>query len=112
MKRNNLHIFIGACLGYALTMLFGFPNRDNFPNDFRLYLAPIASSIIVGIIAFFWERYQDTIRVNASDINDVWRTMIGCYFGGLFAMFYSNLLFASIGLFISFGIVLIDVRKK
>jgi hypothetical protein len=110
MNRNNLHLIIGASLGYALTMLFGFPNRDNFPNDFRLYLTPIASCIIVGFIAFFWEKYQDTIRVNASDINDVWRTMFGCYFGGLLALFYSNLLVASLLLAVSIYLIVKELK--
>lgn len=110
MKRNFKHILIGFALGYALTMLFGFPNRVEFPYDWRLYLAPIFACIPVGFIAGVWEYRQDKIRSGAYDINDVYRTMIGCYFGGLLSLFFANLLLACVLLGFIFWLIVKELK--
>jgi hypothetical protein len=97
--RNILHSFIGLVLGYDFTILFGFTNRDNFPlnwDDLRTLLSPLAGAITVCIISFYWEKYQDKIRVNASDMRDVWNGFAFAFIGGFIALFFSSLLTAAI----------------
>jgi len=102
--RNILHSFIGLVLGYDITILFGFTNRNNFPlswDDMRTLLAPFVGAIIVFGISFLWEKQQDKIKVNASDIRDVYNGFVFAFIGGLIALFFSSLLMAAILSFFS-----------
>jgi len=94
--RNVLHSFIGLVLGYDLTLLFGFPNREEFPFDYRFFLSPIVATIIVGFISFLWEKRQDTITPNVSDMRDVYNGMAFAYLGGLICLFAPSLIIAII----------------
>lgn len=112
--RNILHSFIGLVLGYDITMLFGFPNRDNFPlslNDLRTLLAPLVGAVIVWGISFYWEKEQDKIRANASDMRDVWNGFTFAYIGGLIALFIPSLLVAGVLSLLAFVLFLISFKK-
>jgi uncharacterized protein YacL len=99
--RNILHSFIGLTLGYDITMLLGFTNRDNFPLDFRNSLSALVGAIIVFWISFYWEKQQDKIKENVSDMRDVWNGFAFAYIGGLIALFLPSLLIAGVLLLIS-----------
>jgi len=93
-SRNWYHVLIAFTLGYDLTFLFGFSNRENFPlswEDFRTILAPIAATLLIGLGAFLWEKRQDKIVKNISDMRDVYVSMIAAYVGGVVVLFYPNL---------------------
>ena len=112
--RNWYHVLIGFTLGYCITLLFGFPNRENFPlswEDFRTILAPIAGAILVGLGAFQWEKRQDKISEGSSDMRDVYVSMITAYLGGVVALFYANLITAIILTGISFVVFIRNYNK-
>jgi len=94
--RNVLHSFIGLVIGYDLTLLFGFPNREEFPFDYRIALMPIVGAILVWGLSFFWEKRQDTITPNVSDMKDVWNGFVFAYLGGLLCLFAPSLIVAII----------------
>lgn len=93
-SRNWYHVLIAFTLGYDLTFLFGFSNRENFPlnwSDFRTILTPIVGALVVGYGAFKWEKRQDKIVKNISDMRDVYVSMVAAYVGGVVVLFYPNL---------------------
>ncbi len=107
--RNILHSFIGLVLGYDITMLFGFPNRENYPlswSDLRTLLAPFVGAIIVWIISFYWEKEQDKIRKGASDMRDVYNGFAFAYIGGFIALFIPSLLVGGVLSFLAFVLFL------
>jgi hypothetical protein len=112
--RNWFHVLIGISVGYAITLLFGFTNRDNFPlswNDLRTLLAPFVGAIIVWGISFFWEKEQDKIKENVSDMRDVYVSAIAGYIGGFICLFVPSLIIAIILTVMSL-VVLINSFKK
>jgi uncharacterized membrane protein len=112
--RNILHSFIGLVLGYDITMLFGFTNRDNFPlswGDLRTLLAPFVGAIIVWIISFYWEKEQDKIKKNVSDMRDVYNGFAFAYIGGLIALFIPSLLVAVVLSLLAFVLFLRSFKK-
>lgn len=106
--RNVLHSYLGLVLGYDITMLFGFPNRENFPLDWRLFLCPIVGALLVGFASFLWEKRQDKIVKNVSDMRDVLNGAVFAFVGGAIALFYPSLLIT----FILSGIALVLFFKN
>jgi uncharacterized protein YacL len=107
--RNILHSFIGLVLGYDITMLFGFTNRDNYPlswNDLRTLLAPIVGAVIIFGFSFYWEKQQDKIRKGASDMRDVYNGFAFAYIGGFIALFIPSLLVGGVLSFLAFVLFL------
>ena len=112
--RNILHSFIGLSLGYDITMLFGFPNRENFPlswDDLRTLLSPVWGVILVGVISYLGENSQDKITANVSDMNDVYNGMAFAFIGGIIALFIPSLVIAFILSGISLVLFLKNYRK-
>jgi len=112
--RNWFHVLIGLSAGYAITLLFGFPNRENYPlswNDFGTLLAPVVGAIIVGIVSFLWEIRQNEINKGVFDIRDVYVSAIAGYVGGFICLFVPSLLVAIILTAMSL-VVLINSFKK
>jgi len=106
--RNWYHVLIGFAVGYGLILLFGFNNRENFPlswSDFRTLLAPIVGGILVGFASFLWEKQQDKVSPNSSDMRDVACSGISAFIGGLSAIIYGNIVVAIILLGISTVVV-------
>ena len=109
--RNVLHSFLGLVLGYDITMLFGFPNREKFPlswDDLRTLLAPVVGAVIVGVASFLWEKRQDKIIKNISDMKDVLNGAVFAFVGGTIALFTPSLLIA----FVLSGIALVLFFKN
>ena len=109
--RNILHSFLGLVLGYDITMLFGFPNREKFPlswDDLRTLLAPVVGAVIVGVASFLWEKRQDKIIKNISDMKDVLNGAVFAFVGGTIALFTPSLLIC----FILSGIALVLFFKN
>jgi hypothetical protein len=112
--RNILHSYLGLVIGYGLTILFGFPNRDNFPlswGDLRTLLSPLVGAVIVWGLSFYWEKKQDEITKNVSDMRDVWNGFAFAFIGGLIALFFPSLLV--LGICSSIALILfLKYRKK
>ena len=88
--RNSFHVIVGFTAGYILFILFGI-NTTNFPISWEYInniLTPILGAILVAIPAFFWERHQEKHLGANFDINDIYRSAIGGFLGGLLAMIY------------------------
>lgn len=112
--RNWFHVLIGISVGYVITLLFGFPNRENFPlswNDLRTLLAPFVGAVIIFGVSFYWEKQQDIIRKGASDMRDVYVSAIVGYIGGFICLFVPSLIVAIILTVMSL-VVLINSFKK
>jgi phosphotransferase system glucose/maltose/N-acetylglucosamine-specific IIC component len=91
--RNWFHVEIGVNVGYILTFVFGFTNRENYPltwNDFRTLLGPIAGAIAVVLAAAYWEYRQDKISAHTSDKRDIFTSGISAYIGGVISLFAFN----------------------
>lgn len=90
--RNLFHVIVGISFGYALGFVM-FGNRDKFPIEDGYYgnlLACLVVSIPIGIASFLWERHQDKITENSSDMRDVYVSMISGAVGGLLGMLWGN----------------------
>lgn len=109
--RNWLHVLIGFTVGYCLTIFFGFPNRENFEFDWRLFLTPLAGGILVAGGSLLWELRQDRITPNVSDMRDVATSGVFAYIGGLTALFYNNLITAVILTAISLVVIYNELKK-
>jgi hypothetical protein len=108
--RNWYHALIGSTLGYDFSLIFGFPNREKFPlrwDDLRTLLAPVACTVIVGFGAFLWEKRQDRIKENSSDMRDVYFSMVATYLGGFVSLFCPNWYIA-----VFFTIISVIIVKK
>tara|TARA_R110000868_G_scaffold234980_1_gene488675 strand:+ start:12 stop:374 length:363 start_codon:yes stop_codon:yes gene_type:complete len=112
--RNWYHILISIALGYDITLLLGFPNRENFPlslEDFRTILAPIVGAITIGFAAFQWEKRQDKIAIGSSDMRDVYISMIAAYIGGVVSLYFPNLITSIILTGIAFVVFMRNYKK-
>ena len=97
--RNWFHVIGGMILGYGITLLFGFQNRENFPlswNDLRTLLAPIVGAILVAGLALKWETEQDKVTDNDSGTKDIIVSGISAYLGGVICLFAPNVYVAVI----------------
>ena len=97
--RNYFHVIGGLILGYGLTLLFGFSNRENFPlswNDFRTIAAPIVGAVIVCGLALKWELEQDKVTDNETGKTDILISGFSAYLGGIICLFLPNLYVAII----------------
>lgn len=97
--RNWFHVLIGMSIGYAITLLFGFPNRENFPlswSDMRTLLAPIVGAVIISSVSLLWEIRQNEINKGVFDIRDVYVSGIAGYIGGFICLFAPSLIVAII----------------
>lgn len=111
--RNFYHIIIGFAIGYFAFLLFGI-NVKNFPltaEYWNNFLTPLLGLIIAAIPAFFWERFQETKLGMRSDMNDVYRTGLGGFFGGLLAMFWINWILCIVMVCISIYLVVKHYKK-
>ncbi len=112
--RNLLHVLIAFTIGYDITIIFGFPNRDNFPlswNDLRTLLAPTLGAIVSAFISDRWEGHQEKISVGSYDKRDVICGFVFAYIGGLTALFYNNLITAVILTAISLVVIYNELKK-
>lgn len=92
-KRNWYHALVATPISMMLMLYFGFNDREEYPlnwNDLRTLLAPTVTAIILGVFAKLWEKRQDKIRENSSDMRDVYFTMIASFVAGLLTLFWHN----------------------
>lgn len=113
-KRNYFHVIGGMILGYGITLLFGFPNRENFPlswNDLRTLLSPIAGAVLVAGMAIKWETEQDKVTVNTTAKQDIIVSGISAYLGGVICLFAHNVYVAVILNAICLVLIYKDYKK-
>lgn len=112
--RNWYHVIIGLSFGYTICLVL-FSNRENFPISWFYWnnyaLPPIVSFILLGIGSFLWERKQDKIKENSSDMRDVYVSAISGLLGGYIAMTYANIWIAVITNIIAIYILLKHYKK-
>ena len=82
--RNAYHIFIGATLMYLIGCLTNF---QTYTLDSKIIGVPLVSITIGLCIGFIWEWFQSYKLMTFFDWNDVFRTAIGTFIGGLFSLF-------------------------
>jgi hypothetical protein len=112
--RNWFHLLIGLSIGYAITLVIGFPNRENYPlswSDLRTLLSPIVGAVIILGVSLLWEIRQNEINKGVFDIRDVYVSGIAGYIGGFICLFASSLIVAIILTAMSL-VVLINSFKK
>lgn len=112
--RNWFHVFIGMSVGYTITLLFGFSNRQNFPlswDDLRTLLAPIVGAVIIFGFSLLWEIRQNKINKGVFDIRDVYVSGIAGYIGGFICLFAPSLIVAIILIAISIILIVKDIKK-
>lgn len=105
--RNFYHIFIGFSIMYLIGVLTEF---STFTLNSKLIGVPIASAFMGFSIGFFWEWLQSIKMKTFFDFNDVIRTSIGTFVGGLFSLFVVNYVLIYITCFLSVILVLNDLK--
>ena len=105
--RDSFHIFIGFSIMYLLGCLTEF---STYTLTSKLIGVPIASAFVGFSIGFFWEWMQSYFMKVFFDFNDVIRTSIGTFLGGLFSLFIVNYTLIYITCFLSLILVLNDLK--
>lgn len=84
--RDSFHIFIGFAIMYAIGCLTEF---STYTLSGKIVGVPIASIGIGLSIGGFWEWLQEILSKGEIifDWNDVFRTAIGTFIGGIFSLF-------------------------
>lgn len=107
--RNLYHIFIGFTLLYWIGSVTDFAT---FTLTSKIFGCTLAALIIGAGEGGFWEWLQSLKNPKNFDFNDIGRTMIGTFIGGVFSIFVPDvywLIYSTLA--ISITLVLIDLVK-
>ena len=111
--RNWYHVLIGFTFGYLISLVL-FSNREKFPISWEYFnnlLYPIVGAILVGFASFMWEREQDKITPDVSDMRDVYVSGLSALLGGYMTMIFDSW-FIAIPLVIISALLVIFKYKK
>jgi hypothetical protein len=107
--RNAYHILIGFTLMYLIGSLTNF---SEFTTYSKIVGVPLISLIVGSAIGFVWEWLQSLRNPLIFDLNDIIRTAIGSFLGGLFSLWMPNILWLIlVSCSVSLFLIIKDLKK-
>ena len=110
MKTKNklrafYHILIGFSIMYFLGVITDF---SNYTIESKAIGVPLLSTIIGGLVGFFWEWLQAKLTESYIRFLDICISIIGTIIGGIMSLFFVNVYFMWGLLVISLLVILHD----